>query len=86
MSYHINIKAELRPCVVRGKLALFHLFVHHQEPVHVWHGIYKKEITALVEFSEGDVKEVDVNDIFFLDSAGKFAEYDFSLPNKEETP
>lgn len=67
----IIIKQEYRPCLVKGKKALFHKWLTKYDL------IYKSEyVKGLVEFENGHVGEFKSEDIQFCDN--KFTEYDFT--------
>ena len=65
----IEIKPELRPCLVKGEKALFHHWVHI-------HDICKNEYeVGIVEYENGEVEEVTPNNIKFCDN--KITQYSF---------
>lgn len=81
----INVKfSEYRPCLVKGRKALFHRFADEAHTVgespligghkggQIW------GVLAIVEFEDGTVQRVYPYEVYFLDSKGMFAEYDFS--------
>ena len=68
--HDIEIKSEVRPCLVNGKKALFHLWVKKYD------FIMKNEyIAGLVEFADGTVEEIVADKIRFCDN--KIKEYSF---------
>ena len=83
----INIKAELRPCMVRDPKtqdlvpALWHCWSHVAEvvapsPLRGGHaGGQLSSTFALVEFEDGTVAKVHPERVAFLSSAEKFKEY-----------
>lgn len=81
MNNNIEIKNELRPCLVKGAKALFHKWVDYQKPVPG--GITPidpppgqiKCTFGLVEYENGQVEEVSPNKIEFCDN--KIKEYAF---------
>ena len=88
---------ELRPCVVRKTVrsndyanALFHIWVQESDvvapsPMIGGHpGGTVNTVLGLVEFEDGSVKKVYPGDIVFIDSEGKFKEYDFSRKGEEK--
>lgn len=66
----IKISAELRPCIVNGKKALFHLWIKKKDIV-----MQSEYINGLVEFIDGTVEEIRADKIRFCDS--KIKEYCF---------
>lgn len=67
----IEIKTELRPCLVKGKKALFHKWVHTKN-------LFGQEFeVGIVEFIDGPVEEVTPDNIRFCD--GKAKEYIFKM-------
>ena len=80
----ITIKtSEYRPCMVRGVKALFHRWSHVSEirPPSLLKGGHPGGTVsgelAIVETEDGMVHEVHPDAIRFLDSDGKFKEYDW---------
>jgi hypothetical protein len=71
------ITHELRPCLSGAlkRKALFHRWV---EDSHAG-------IVGLVEYEDGHVARVKPNNILFIDSASKFAGFDWSCDSEEET-
>lgn len=64
LSSDINIKIELRPCIVKGRKALFHKW-----------SVKSKETVAIIEYEDGAVTECYPYEIKFVDA--KFKEYCF---------
>lgn len=69
--------AELRPCCVylgKRKYAngLFHCWCNETT-----------DVKGLIELEDGTVHRLDLRDIEFLDSNGKFKEYDFRKKGEE---
>lgn len=69
----ITIKHEVRPCIARGKKALFHRWSDRSEIIEPalmrggHSGGVMKWTSAIVEFEDGQVGEVLPRDIKFLD-------------------
>lgn len=68
----IKISTELRPCLINGKKALFHLWIKKKDIV-----MQSEYIDGLVEFIDGTVEEIRANKIRFCDS--KIKEYVFEV-------
>lgn len=66
----IKIVTELRPCIINGKKALFHLWIKKKDIV-----MQSEYIDGLVEFIDGTVEEIRADKIRFCDS--KVNEYYF---------
>lgn len=66
----IKITTELRPCIINGKKALFHLWIKKKDIV-----MQSEYIDGLVEFIDGTVEEIRADKIRFCDS--KIKEYYF---------
>ena len=87
MAYgNIKIEYHLRPCLVRinseeFKKALFHRWTDVSElvgasPLRGGHpGGQISDTFAIVEFEEGNVLRVNIEDIIFLDSGNQFADF-----------
>lgn len=72
----ITVKPELRPCLVNGKPALFHKWVHYTD-----YNLAGKEISkpaGLVEIENGQVINANPTSIRFIDN--KLQEYCFNMP------
>lgn len=73
----ITIGFEVRPCCAflgdGERKALFHCWTQGKNPV----SSPFTKMLALVETEDGQLHTVDPNWIVFLDSTGKFGEYDF---------
>lgn len=66
----IKISTELRPCMINGKKALFHLWIKKKDIV-----MQSEYVDGLVEFIDGTVEEIKADRIGFCDS--KIKEYSF---------
>lgn len=66
----IKIVTELRPCIINGKKALFHLWIKKKDIV-----MQSEYINGLVEFIDGTVEEIYAEKIRFCDN--KIKEYAF---------
>lgn len=66
----IKISMELRPCIINGKKALFHLWIKKKDII-----MKSEYIDGLVEFIDGTVEEIRADKIRFCDS--KIKEYYF---------
>lgn len=66
----IKISTELRPCMINGKKALFHLWIKKKDIV-----MQSEYVDGLVEFIDGTVEEIKSERIRFCDS--KIKEYSF---------
>lgn len=81
----ITISFEVRPCCVflggEETKALFHCWTQRKNPLQT----PNTKTCALVETEDGQLHTVDPDWIVFLDSAGKFSEYDFSRFEGETT-
>lgn len=65
----IKIKLEMRPCLVKGKKALFHQWSHTKN-------LLGQEFeVGIVEYEDGQVEEITPNNIKFCDN--KINEYIF---------
>ena len=74
---------ELRPCIVEGAKALFHMWVDVDQPIsrgNIHLGTFRM-IAAIVEIQNGDVELVSPASIRFLDSDDVFAQYNW--PSEE---
>lgn len=66
---NIEIKTEIRPCLVKDKKALFHKWVHTKN-------LLGQEFeVGIVEYEDGQVEEITPDNIKFCD--GKIKEYVF---------
>lgn len=70
------IKQELRPCLVNGKKALFHIWEQRQETL--LSGAEIKTVFGIIEDEKGQVVRVNPTSIQFLDN--KIREYCFVMP------
>jgi len=73
----ILIGKKMRPCIVRYQgenptKALWHMFT----------GGVMEDSKAVIELEDGHVCEVPASSVQFLDSSGKFAEYNWSDYNE----
>lgn len=77
MNSEILIKtSEYRPCIVKGKKAIFHRWEEKQKNDKLTLSEIIKETVGIVEFEDGKVKEVFPPHIKFCDN--KIDEYYFS--------
>lgn len=76
----ITLMYELRPCLVDGKRALWHRWIHRQEiiPPSIMQGGHGggqvSALFALVEYAGGTMEEVYPERVRFLDTLHKMAE------------
>lgn len=86
----ITIRQDVRPCTINGIKALWHRWVNVSRIVPPsnlrggHNGGVIADTLALVEYETGLVRMVEAQKVHFLDSFGKFSEYDFSDPPKED--
>lgn len=71
----IEVKRELRPCLVNGKPALFHIWVHFNDYIN---GNVISRPAGLVEIENGHMINVYPTSIRFTDN--KLQEYCFEMP------
>lgn len=83
MKGEISITRELRPCIARGKKALFHTWEEYARPLSAGltvgshlAGQYSK-VLGICELETGQVVECDPSTIRFLDSKEIFDSYCF---------
>lgn len=85
-----TIRQEVRPCTINGIKALWHRWVNVSNivppsPLRGGHGGgVIADTFALVEYETGLVRLVKPENVHFLDSRGKFDQYIFDEPPKEE--
>lgn len=86
----INIKFELRPCMVNGQKALFHAWTQHAEivppsPMIGGHsGGQISQMLGIIEREDGTIHKCYADEIRFLDSGNAFYEYDLYFNSEEE--
>lgn len=80
------IKSEYRPCIVKGRKALFHCWEDKSE---IHNAVMKGDVSgvlmgtvAIVEYENGDVRECYPYEVKFLDN--KLKEYDFRENEKND--
>lgn len=78
LTQEIVIKNELRPCIAKGKKALFHKWIEEAN-------IAIKLTYALVEFENGVIKRVDPEEVTFCDGKLEMFEKETALFKCEGT-
>lgn len=80
--WEIKIVSPYRPCLAKGKKALFHCWEHRSEvvppsPLRGGHsGGQISGTLAIVEFEDGSVDTVYPQNVTFLDTPGVMAEFE----------
>ena len=76
----ITVKIELRPCLAKGKKALFHRWITEEQ---IASGdLIKVKPKALVEYEDGRLRLIDYINIIFLDNV--INEYVFNIESIKE--